>query len=188
MIPPQGTHPHRAPCWDITKVKLARLCRNGNTPKYSHQSNIPINGHGVGTSVHYHGPFKAPPQDHDAALPAPSLQAQLAVFALPSAPGILPVLIAHRPFDRTLHVLREPQLKQIVLTARGSAPPSTGSLPKLESPRTSHGRCVPDRPGISIGGVIYAWRCAVCRARRPPPAPAADCPPCSNDSCDGRGF
>src|SRR5215475_11221030 len=64
-----------------------------------------------------HGAFKAPPQYHDAAMPAPSLQAQLTVFALPSAAGILPVLLAHRPFDRTLHVLREPQLEQIVLTA-----------------------------------------------------------------------
>jgi hypothetical protein len=47
VIPPQGTRS------DTTKAKQARLCRDGNTPKY-YQSNIPIKDHGVGTSEHYH--------------------------------------------------------------------------------------------------------------------------------------
>src|ERR1700691_4436044 len=38
--------------------------------------------------------LKAPPQDHDATVPAPSIKAQLAVLALPSAARILPVLLA----------------------------------------------------------------------------------------------
>ena len=50
-------------------------------------------------------------------MPAPSLQAQLPILALPSAAGTLPVLLAHRPFDRTLHIGRQPQLEQIVLAA-----------------------------------------------------------------------
>src|SRR5258708_31849902 len=61
------------------------------------------------------GALKASPQDHDATMPAPSLKAQLAVLALPSAACILPVLLTHRPFDRALHSLRQPQFEQVGL-------------------------------------------------------------------------
>src|SRR5262249_13655147 len=63
------------------------------------------------------GALKTSPQDHDATMPAPSLKAQLAVLALPSAARSLPVLLAHRPFNRALHSLRQPQFEQIALAA-----------------------------------------------------------------------
>src|SRR6516162_10592594 len=56
-----------------------------------------------------------PPQDHDATLPAPALQAQLALLALPTGAGIMPILRVHRSLDRTLHPIRQAQLEQIRL-------------------------------------------------------------------------
>jgi hypothetical protein len=38
-----------------------------------------------------------------------------AVLALPARPGILPILLAHRPFNRTLDPLGQAQLEQIWL-------------------------------------------------------------------------
>ena len=56
-----------------------------------------------------------PPQDHDATLPAPALQAQLALLALPTGAGIVPILRAHRSLDRTLDPIRQAQFEQIRL-------------------------------------------------------------------------
>src|SRR5215469_9760178 len=50
-------------------------------------------------------------------MPAPALKTQLAVFALPTGAGILPVLLAHRSLDGSLHPFGQPQLEQIGLTA-----------------------------------------------------------------------
>jgi DNA invertase Pin-like site-specific DNA recombinase len=47
-----------------------------------------------------------PPQDHDATLPAPALQTQLAVLALPTGAGIMPILRVHRSLDRTFYPIR----------------------------------------------------------------------------------
>src|SRR4029077_15793814 len=49
--------------------------------------------------------------------------AQLAVLALPAGARILPILLARRPFDRTLHPRGQTQLEQIrLLTLLSFAP------------------------------------------------------------------
>src|ERR1700752_5528619 len=73
-------------------------------------------------------------------MPAPPLKAQLAVLALPSATSILPVLLAQRPLDRALDVLRQPQLEQIGLAALLGFPHHRLVADKLTSPRVNHGR------------------------------------------------
>jgi hypothetical protein len=56
-------------------------------------------------------------QDHHATLPAPTLQAQFVVLALPLGTGIPQALLAHRPLDRAPNALGQPQLEEIRLAA-----------------------------------------------------------------------
>src|SRR5262249_36292591 len=46
-------------------------------------------------------------------MPAPSFQAQLAIFALPTGACILPILLAHRPLDRAFYTFGQAQLEQV---------------------------------------------------------------------------
>ena len=48
-------------------------------------------------------------------MPAPSVEPQAAVLALPARARVLPVLLAHRPLNRAFHVPGQAQLEQIRL-------------------------------------------------------------------------
>src|SRR5258708_16616830 len=56
-----------------------------------------------------------PPQDHDAAIPAPALKSQAAILALPARAGIPPILLPHRPLDPALDPLGQAHLQQLRL-------------------------------------------------------------------------
>src|SRR5882724_9010315 len=60
---------------------------------------------------------QAPAQQHDAALPTPAKQPNLAPLALPAGAGILPIALQHRPLQHPLDAAAPAQLEQIGLAA-----------------------------------------------------------------------
>ena len=64
----------------------------------------------------HHSGQTAAEQDH-ATLPAPAHQADLAMLALPAGPGIVPIVIPHRPLEHLFHPLGQAQLEQVGLAA-----------------------------------------------------------------------
>src|SRR3982074_3365322 len=108
-----------------------------------------------------------PPHDHDTTLPAPALQAQLALLALPTGAGIMPILRAHRSLDRTLYPFRQAQLEQIWLATllrlphdrlvapTGVAAQQRGPFrPRQPPPQAPHApRPKPPRPAAECFGV-----------------------------------
>src|SRR5215470_12314928 len=117
-------------------------------------------------------------------MPAPSFQAQLAIFALPTGACILPILLAHRPLDRAFYAFGQAQLEQV-----GPAAPLGFAHHRL----IAEANIAADQPRLLFGrqaiqilpqpGARNAWRCAGCRAQPPTPAPAADCRSCNSDNC-----
>jgi hypothetical protein len=58
--------------------------------------------------------FQLATHEDDPALPAPAMQPQLGLLALPTMAGIGPVGVPHRPFHRPLYVLGQAQTEQII--------------------------------------------------------------------------
>src|SRR6516162_11044550 len=98
-------------------------------------------------------------------MPAPSFQAQSAIFALPTGARILPILLAHSPLDRAFYAFGQAQLEQV-----GPAAPLGFAHYRLiaemgiaaDQPRLLFGRQaiqILPQPGRGmLGGVLVAGR------------------------------